>query len=69
MEGPYPADGMLDTRLTTLLCYEINVAECKEVKTRSNLADSYKEGCGSKGASFANDDDLTNFVYYNLFVF
>jgi hypothetical protein len=42
----------LDARLTTLLCKQITVTTSKEVKTRwsTNLAESFKEGCGSKGA-------------------
>jgi hypothetical protein len=39
----------LDARLTTLLCKKKNiVAKSKEVKTGCNLAESSKEGCGSK---------------------
>jgi hypothetical protein len=40
----------LDTRLTILLSNRITVQNCKEVKTRCYLAESYKEGCGAKGA-------------------
>jgi hypothetical protein len=42
----------LDARLTTLLCKKIIVAKSKEVKTRSNLAESSKEGHDSKRAVF-----------------
>jgi hypothetical protein len=38
----------LDARLTTLLCKKIIVAKSKEVKSRSNVAESSKEGYGSK---------------------
>jgi hypothetical protein len=42
---------VFDARLTTLLCKrKITVAKTKEVKTESNLAESSKEGYGSKGA-------------------
>jgi hypothetical protein len=34
----------------TLLCKKINVVKYKKVKTRSYLAESSKEGCGSKRA-------------------
>jgi hypothetical protein len=34
----------------TLLCKKITVAKSKEVKTRCNLAESSKEGYGSKRA-------------------
>jgi hypothetical protein len=41
----------LDARLATLLCKrKITVAKSKEVKTGSNLAESSKEGYGSKRA-------------------
>jgi hypothetical protein len=30
----------------TLLCKEIITAKSKEAKTRSNLAETFKEGCG-----------------------
>jgi hypothetical protein len=40
----------LEERLTTLLCEKITVAKSKEVKTRSNLAESSKEGYGLKSA-------------------
>jgi hypothetical protein len=33
------------------------VTKSKEVKTGSNLAESSKEGCGSKKGCFADDDD------------
>jgi hypothetical protein len=39
----------LGARLTTLLCKRITVAKSKEVKITSNLAESFKEGYGSKG--------------------
>jgi hypothetical protein len=38
----------LDARLTHLLCKKITVAKSKEVKIGSNLAESSKEGYGSK---------------------
>jgi hypothetical protein len=38
----------LDAGLTSLLCKKIIVAKSKEVKTGCNLAESCKEGCGSK---------------------
>jgi hypothetical protein len=34
----------------TLLCKKMIVVKSKEVKTRSNLAESSKESCGSKRA-------------------
>jgi hypothetical protein len=41
----------LDARLTTLLCKKIHIfTKSKEVKTGYNLAESSKEGCGSKRA-------------------
>jgi hypothetical protein len=40
--------GGLNARLTTLLCKKIIVAKSKEVKTRSNLAELFKKGYGSK---------------------
>jgi hypothetical protein len=42
----------LEARLTSLLCKKINVAKSKEVKTGLNLAESSKEGYGSKRALF-----------------
>jgi hypothetical protein len=50
----------LDARLTTLLCQKIIFAKTKEVKTGSNLAESSKEGYGSKTAV------LTTTVMINL---
>jgi hypothetical protein len=47
----------LDTRLTTLICKKI-VTKSKEVKTRFNLAESSKEGYGSKWANDDDDDDV-----------
>jgi hypothetical protein len=38
----------LDSRLTNLISETITVAKSKEVKTRSNLVQSSKEGYGSK---------------------
>jgi hypothetical protein len=38
----------LDTRLITLLCEIITVGKPIEVKTGGRLAESYKEGYGSK---------------------
>jgi hypothetical protein len=40
----------LDARLATLLCKEITVVKSKEVKTGWYLAESSKEGYGSKRA-------------------
>jgi hypothetical protein len=40
----------LDARLTTLLCKQIIVAKSKEVKTGCNLAESSRQGYGSKSA-------------------
>jgi hypothetical protein len=40
----------LYARLTVLPCKKVTVAESKEVKTGSNLAESSKVGCGSKRA-------------------
>jgi spore maturation protein SpmB len=40
----------LDARLTPLLCKKITVAKSRQVKTGSNLAESSKEGYGSKRA-------------------
>jgi hypothetical protein len=40
-----------------LLCKNIIVAKSKEVKTRCNLAESFKKGCDSKKGCFASDDD------------
>jgi hypothetical protein len=40
----------VDTRLTTLLCKNNDCAKWKEAKTGSNLAESYKQGYGSKSA-------------------
>jgi hypothetical protein len=40
----------LDPKLATLLCKKIIVAKSKEVKTGCNLAESSKEGYGSKRA-------------------
>jgi hypothetical protein len=41
----------LDARLTTLLCKQKSiVAKSKEVKTGTNLAESFKEGYGLKTA-------------------
>jgi hypothetical protein len=40
----------LDARLATLLCKKIIVAKSKEVKTGYSLAESSKEGYGSKWA-------------------
>jgi hypothetical protein len=40
----------LDARPTTLPCKQIIVAKSKEVKTGCNLAESSKEGYGSKRA-------------------
>jgi hypothetical protein len=37
-------------RLTTLLCDKITVAKSKEVKTGFNLAETSKEGYGSRRA-------------------
>jgi hypothetical protein len=45
------AVGGLDGRLTTLLCKQItvtDVTEPKEVKTGCNLAETFKDGYGSK---------------------
>jgi hypothetical protein len=39
-----------------LLCEKILVAKSKEVKTVHNLAESSKEGCGSKRDYFADDE-------------
>jgi hypothetical protein len=47
-----PAWGLV-TRLTTLLCKKIIVAKSKEVKPGCNLAESSKEGYGSKRAVFS----------------
>jgi hypothetical protein len=41
-----------------LACKNIIVAKSKEMKTGSNLAESSKEGYGSKRC-FANDDDFS----------
>jgi hypothetical protein len=43
----------LDARLTALLVKKITVARSKEVKTGRNLAESSKEGYGSKTAVFS----------------
>jgi hypothetical protein len=41
----------LDAWLKTLLCgKKITAAKCKDVKTGSNLADSFMEGYGLKGS-------------------
>jgi cytochrome b len=40
----------LDAGLTTLICNKITVTKSKEVKIGCNLAESSKEGHGSKGA-------------------
>jgi hypothetical protein len=45
-------DWGLDTRLTTLLCKKTTVAKSKEVESGCNLAESSKEGYGSKMAVF-----------------
>jgi hypothetical protein len=37
------------------------IAKPKEVKTGYGLAESPKEGYGSKRAVFVNDDDVTSF--------
>jgi hypothetical protein len=43
--------GGLDARLTTLLCKIIYCCEIQRSETRmTNEAESFKEGCGSKGA-------------------
>jgi hypothetical protein len=42
--------GDFDARLTTSFCKKIIVVKSKEVKTRCNLAESSKEGFGSKEA-------------------
>jgi hypothetical protein len=34
--------------LTTLLCKKVSVGKSKEMKTGFNLAESFKEDCGSK---------------------
>jgi hypothetical protein len=39
-----------------LLCKKITVPKSKEVKARCNLAESSKEGCGSKKGCFAAAD-------------
>jgi hypothetical protein len=59
-----PKDGILpgppslgfDARLVTLLCKNIIVEKPKEVKTRSNLAESSKEGYGSEKGCTTNDN-------------
>jgi hypothetical protein len=40
---------VFDARLTTLLSKNIIVAKSNEMKTRFNLAESFKTGCGSCG--------------------
>jgi hypothetical protein len=40
----------LDPRLKALLCKKILVAKSEEMKTESDLAESFMEGYGSKGA-------------------
>jgi hypothetical protein len=40
-----------------LLCKRISFAKSEEMKTGCNLAESSKEGYGSKRGCFANDDD------------
>jgi hypothetical protein len=52
-----------------LLCKTITVAKSKEVKTGSNLAESSKDGYGSKRGCFANDGDdtlMNNFSLPNI---
>jgi hypothetical protein len=51
----------LDAKLTTLLCEKgkITVPKCKEVKTGCSLAESSKEGCGSKRVA------LPVMIYYH----
>jgi hypothetical protein len=48
--GTGPQGWGLDAGLTTLLCKKITDAKSKEVKTESSVAESSKEGYGSKGA-------------------
>jgi hypothetical protein len=64
-----------------LLCKKVNVTKSKEVKTGCNLAESCKEGCGSKRGCFANvmamnSKEIVEVVYcryiqgaYGVFVF
>jgi hypothetical protein len=41
----------------TLLCKKITVVKYREMKTRSNPAEYYKESCGPKRAPFIIDND------------
>jgi hypothetical protein len=47
--GPALPDWGLDAWLTTLLCKNI-ITKSKEIKSGCSLAESSKEGCGSKRA-------------------
>jgi hypothetical protein len=49
---PDPLAWGLDARLTTLLCKKSIVAKSKELKTGCNLAESSKDGYGSKRAFY-----------------
>jgi hypothetical protein len=54
------------TLLSTGRVFEyVFVAKSKEIKTRCNLAESCKEGYGSKTAVLQNDDEFDLLVIHN----
>jgi hypothetical protein len=62
----------LDAKLTTLLCEkncccEIQRSENLIILSKSNLAESSKEGCGSKVVGFASDNDNNDDDDYDRF--
>jgi hypothetical protein len=54
----------LDAGLTTLLCKQITVAKCEEVKTGCNLSNSPKEGYGSERAVLSMMMVMMMMIYY-----
>jgi hypothetical protein len=48
--GPGPPGWASGAWLTTLRCKNMNIAQSKEVKTGSNMAESSRESCDSKRA-------------------
>jgi hypothetical protein len=47
----------LEARLTTLLCKQITVTKSKDVKTRSNLAQSLRKSMAQKVMFSKSDED------------
>jgi hypothetical protein len=61
-------DGGLDTWLTTLVCKKIAARKPKEVKSRSNLAESLSKSMAQKVLFCQSDDDDDDIHHFHFHI-